>query len=176
MSASTRNWSNLIFLVLLFSASLALGSSFKDPPQTGGVVILFILCFIWMIVGALLDLISSSEQPEKAMQTYLGILLGYGILLLAWFLPGWFPGLKLNDYGFQFDLQKSPAVSWMAVAFILGYYRSITLMIPPAVWNQIKRSLGMNEAADLKGNAKSRFLSYWDGFKSILNDLLHLSS
>ena len=60
------------------------------------------------------------------------------------------------------------------MAFILGFYRVLVLKIPVVVWNQIKKSTGTKEDPDLKGNAKSRFLLYWNGLKSILGDILHL--
>ena len=180
MLTSPKSWLKLLSLIIAFITllffSTAGGRSVVDPDQTKSVAVILAVCFIWLSIGALLSSISSPERSKKNSEIFWGIFLGWGILWLAWYLPFWFPKLKLNEYGFQFDLQGSSATFWMAVAFILGFYRSLTLKIPVSVWNQIKKSLGIKEDADLKGNAKYRFLSYWNGLKSILGDILHLAS
>lgn len=176
---SPKSWQILSLftsLIILLFFSAGGGGSSVDPNQAKGVLGILTTCLIWLLVGALLRLVFSKGQQEKISETLLGIFLGWGILWLAWYFPIWFPTLKLNSYGFQFNLQESPVVFWMAVAFILGFYRRMTLKIPAAVWNQIKNSLGIKEDPDLKGNAEHRFLSYWNGFKSILADILHLPS
>lgn len=174
---SPKSWQLLSlfisFIILLFFSAGG-GGSIVDPDQTKNVVSILTTCFIWLLIGALLGSLFSKEQQEKITETFLGVFLGWGILWLVWYLPIWYPDLKLKDYGFQFDLHESPVVFWMAVAFILGFYRKVTLKIPVAVRNQIKKSLGIKEDPDLKGNAKHRFLSYWNGLKSILADILHL--
>ncbi len=176
MSTSMDNWLKLILLILLLSISAAIGRNHETPYQTHDVWNILLLCLMWLSIGSLVRCLPSTEQSEKFLVAVWRILLGWGILWLVWYLPVWFPGLKLNDYGFELDLQKSPAVFWMAVAFILGFYRNLPFKIPVVVWNQIKKSTGIKEDPDLHGNAKYRFLSYWNGLKSILEDISHFPS
>ncbi len=171
MSTTVKDWLKLTGIIVLFSISMVVGG--WKPVQTSEAGTLFTLSLIWLVLGALFRSTFEKEQTEKFLNAVLRILLGWGILWLVWYLPMRFPGLKANEYGFEFDLQKSPAVFWMAVAFILGFYQKLIPKIPVAIINRIKKSLGIEEADDIKGNAKHRFLSYWNGLKSMVGDILN---
>jgi hypothetical protein len=123
----------------------------EDLIQPANTIALCIDSLLGLCTGALLSSLSSTDSTENFGAYFWGILVGGGILWLAWILPVWFPSLKLNEYGFELDLRGSPSVLWMGVAFILGYYQNVTLLfvstVPAAFLNKIKKYI---KAGDFK--------------------------
>jgi hypothetical protein len=179
MSTSRTSWLKLIllFLALIILIFFSAGGSkgIESPDQVNGIGFIFALyLLLWLGIGALLSSMSSMERSVKFSETFwriLFVLLGWGILWLIWYLPIRFPNLKLNDYGFQFDLHKSPAAFWVTVAFILGFYEKLVPKIPVAVWNGIKASLSRTSGLDLQGSEPYRIADVWKGLKSMFKDL-----
>lgn len=165
MTASKNKWQTLMLIAVLATAWGFVrfsGLVTEDAPENIGIMF---DALSWLVIGMLVS--ASSKEKEKGWGIG-GLILGGIILGLLWIMSNWFPNAELKDYGFEFDLRESPIAFWDGIAFLLGYFRNLTMKIPVAVLNQIKKTFGIEEDPDLQGNAQHRFQSYWDGLKSIL--------
>lgn len=165
MTASKNKWLILAFIAALVGVwGIVRFSGFMTGPDRGYIHLTFD-AVVWLVLGMLVSAINKENEKGWGMS---GLILGGIILGLLWIVSNWFPNVKLKDYGFEFDLRESPIAFWDGIAFLLGYFRNLTMKIPVAVLNQIKKTFGIEEDPDLQGNAQHRFQSYWDGLKSIL--------
>jgi hypothetical protein len=167
--AENNKWIILLIavVVLVIWTWLAINNgSFLKAPAAPGV---FLHLLAWLFVGALIRTHSQGTAPDARIDG-IAILIGLLTLVVIWYLPSLFPDAKakLSEYGFNLDVQKSPLVLWVAVAFLLGFYRRVTMMVPKVITNRIKKSLGINEPNDLKGNANNQRLSVWNGLKKLI--------
>ncbi len=135
----------IVILVLVFWGWFAAGSAgFYEAPTTSNIFIHF---FIWFLAGSLMWSVGDRRR-NNFWTEILAFLVGGIFLGVAWFLPVWFPSLTLNEYGFRFDLRKSPLVFLISVAFLLGYYRHVTLKIPIVFWEFFKKKWSLKEGKD----------------------------
>ena len=157
--ATSNNWLKILILIVL-SSFLIVRSTNLESDRTSDAKAVIIDCTLGLLTGKLLSLVSSTEPPEKFANSLLDLLIGWGVLLLVWYLPVWFPALKSTEYGFTINLLESPVVLWTAVAVLFGYFHGLTLAvvytIPVALWNRIKR-----------GEINRSILSFWSGLKRI---------
>lgn len=109
-----------------------------------------------------------SLGKEKRNNMIWGLVLGWAVLWVLWKFPDWFQNINLSDHGFEIDLQGAPVVFWAGFSFLPGYFPHVIWKIPKAAWNQFSKTWGINEAMDLKGNAKHRLQSYWNGLKGLI--------
>lgn len=130
----TRPWRNLLLLVLL----LIFSSLIEKFLPTQSLLGILVLCLLWLVIGATFKSVSQDEPEEMFGTVAWRIFCGLLILSFVWLLPVWFPKLKSTDYGFTINLRESPAVIWMAVAFIIGLYKKLVSKIPVAAWNTVK--------------------------------------
>ena len=163
-----RWWAPLFAVLILIAWAWFAGGSggFEQTPKAP---IIFLHILTWLILGALVYLYSQDASANIRVDVS-AIIIGLIILVVIWYLPTWVPDAKakLSEFGFNLDLQKSPLVLWVAMAFLLGYYRRMTLKIREVVINYAKKNLGIMEEEDQKGNANHRFSVFLNGLSQIL--------